>query len=69
MKNQIKAITESTFLPISLVIIIGGGIAWVTSLAVDVKYMKEKVSKIDEVLYRVTVIEQQVKDTRNVVLK
>ena len=62
MHERQTIISKDTLIPLGLVITIIGGVVWLTTMYVDLNYMKKKVDKIDEILYRITVIEQHLKD-------
>lgn len=62
MRERFNVISQNTLVPISLIILIGGAVAWLTTMYVDISYMKKQVEKIDDIAYDVAVIKQQLKD-------
>ena len=48
MNEYVKKITESTAIPISLVVLIIGGIVWLTSIKADTLSLKEEQSHLQQ---------------------
>lgn len=63
-----KSISESTMLPISLIITILGGVFWITSMYAETKYntasivkMETKLEYLQSIDRRLAIIEDQIK--------
>ncbi len=68
-----QRINESTLIPLSMMLIVGGGVAWLTTMYTDVKYNTEQINEIKsdqekhademgQVLQKLAAIQEQLKN-------
>lgn len=65
-KERSVVITKNTLIPLGLVFTAIGVASWLTTMYVDISYMKKKVDKIDEIAYDVAIIKAQVREDSSV---